>query len=474
MQENDIPFILLTNGGGLSEAARCEDLSSKLDFPIAPSQLVQSHTPAKLLAKTYETILVVGGEGENCRHIAEEYGFKNVFIPDDFYATDPGISPFSPSPPPIYARDVPKGTKIDAIFVFNDPRDWALSIQLIVDLQRSADGVYGTLAEPKSARHIPIFFTNNDLVWASQYHIPRLGQGAFRIAVQAVFQRFPEAFKSSAYSHILGKPTPATFQYAQQLLMRDLIAKVKETSPESELNEEVALEPAKVFGLPAAFASTPADTAATGEATPPPPADPPRAATPAGESTPLPPAGPVPAATPAGESSSSTQAEAANQPLLRPPKTPSILQRVYMIGDNPESDMAGLRRAGYPGAIWWGLLVRSGVWREPQDAKHAIAIVDDVLAAVDWAMENEQKINDGVALEAYPRNPQNLRNSLSRYKGTMTKRYTPVSSKAGAGTAKGGKSAGLEKKPDHAMEEAGGSAALGKKKLDGESSSDSD
>jgi len=454
LQENDIPFILLTNGGGLSEAARCEDLSSKLDFPIAPSQLVQSHTPAKLLAETYETILVVGGEGDNCRHIAEEYGFKNVFIPDDFYATDPGISPFSPSPPPIYARNVPKGTKIDAIFVFNDPRDWALSIQLIVDLLRSADGVYGTLAEPKSERHIPIFFTNNDLVWASQYDIPRLGQGAFRTAVQAVFQRFPEAFGTSAHSHILGKPTPATFQYAQQLLMRDLIAKLKEASPELELNEEVALEPAKVFGLPAAFASTPADTAVTGEATPPP-------------------ADPLPAATPAGESSSSTQAEAANQPLLRPPKTPSILQRIYMIGDNPESDMAGLKRAGYPGATWWGLLVRSGVWREPQDPKRPIAIVDDVLAAVDWAMENEQKINDGVALEAYPRYLQIRRNSLSRYKGTMTKRYTPSSGKAGAGTAKGGKSVGLEKKPDHAMEEAGGGAAL-EKKVDGESSSDSD
>ena len=454
LQENDIPFILLTNGGGLSDAARCENLSSKLDFPIAPSQLVQSHTPAKSLAETYETILVVGGEGENCRHIAEEYGFKNVFIPDDFYATDPGISPFSPSPPPIYARNVPKGTKIDAIFVFNDPRDWALSIQLIVDLLRSANGVYGTLAEPESKGHVPIFFTNNDLVWANQYDIPRLGQGAFRTAVQAVFQRFPESSKRSGLSNTLGKPTHGTFRYAQKLLMRDLIAKLKETSPELEFNEEVPLEPAKVFRLPAAFAGTPADTATAGEATPPPPAD------------------PVPAATPAGESSSSTAAEAANQPFLRPPKTPSILQRVYMVGDNPESDMAGLKRAGYRGTTWWGLLVRSGVWREPQNPKYPIAIVGDVLAAVDWAMENEQKINDGVALEAYPRYLQNRWNLLSQYEGT--KIYTPGSGKAGAGAAMSGRSAGLEEKPDHAMEEARDGGALGKKKVDGESNSDSD
>jgi len=461
LQENDIPFILLTNGGGLSEAARCEALSSKLDFPIAPSQLIQSHTPAKLLAETYETILVIGGEGENCRHIAEEYGFKNVFIPDDFYATDPDISPFSPSSPSSYARNVPKGTKIDAIFVFNDPRDWALSIQLVVDLMRSANGVYGTLADPQSKGHVPIFYTNNDLVWANKYDIPRLGQGAFKTAVQAVFQRFPEAYKNAASSHTLGKPTHTTFIYAQQLLMQNLIAKLKETSPELEFGEEAALEPSQVFRLPDAFTGAPADTATAGEATPHP-------------------ADPVPLATPAGESSPSTEAEATNR---RPPrlfKTPSILQRVYMIGDNPDSDMIGLKRAGYPDTTWWGLLVRSGVWREPQDHRFPIAIVDDVLAAVDWALENERKINDGVELKAYPRFLQSKRKTYHRRKGTSIKRDTPGSGKAGAVEAKGGDSAGLGKKPDHAMEEAKGASASAsgkeqkKKKADRESSSDSD
>ena len=438
MQENDIPFILLTNGGGLSEAARCEDLSSKLDFPIAPSQLVQSHTPTKSLAESYETILVIGGEGENCRQVAEEYGFKNVFIPDDFYATDPGISPFSTSPPPIYARNVPKGTKIDAIFVFNDPRDWALSIQLIVDLLRSADGVYGTLAGPGSGGRVPMFFTNDDLVWASQYDTPRLGQGAFRTAVQAVFKRFPEANRNPPPAQILGKPTRETFKYAQKLLMQDLITKLKETSSELEFNEEMAPEPAEAFKPSTSSTDTSADTAAAEEATPPPPAD------------------LIPAATPAGESSLSTEAKAANYPHPKPFKTPSILQRVYMIGDNPASDMIGLKGAGYPSTVWWGLLVRSGVWREPQDPRYPVAIVDDVLAAVDWAMENEQKINDGVEIEAYPRYLQSKRNIYARYKGTMVKRISP--GKAGAGEAKGGEGAGLEKK----------------KKADGESSSDSD
>ncbi|CAZ85713.1 unnamed protein product [Tuber melanosporum] len=377
LQENDIPFILLTNGGGISEVARCEDLSSRLDFPIAPSQLVQSHTPAKNYTKFYETILVVGGEGENCRKIAEEYGFKNVFIPDDFYATDPHISPFSTSPPPAYARNVPKGTKIDAIFVFNDPRDWALSTQVIIDFLRSDNGVYGTLAEPGHMKPVPTFFTNSDIVWASTYHMPRLGQGAFKEAVLSIFPRIPGA-TGGAHLRSLGKPTTPAFRYAQRLLEQNLVAKLKATSPEF---------------------------------------------------------------------------------------------RVYMIGDSPDSDIRGANRARINGTVWWSILVRSGVWREPYHAKSPIAIVDDVLAAVDWAMENEQKIKDGVALEKYPSNLRPGFRQLRR-KGLVRGSSPDSGGKVEVGDIGGEESARLEK-TDGAMKEKGDGALEGKR-ANGESGSHSD
>ena len=31
------------------------------------------------MAERYGTVLVVGGEGEKCRHVAEGYGFKDVW-----------------------------------------------------------------------------------------------------------------------------------------------------------------------------------------------------------------------------------------------------------------------------------------------------------------------------------------------------------------------------------------------------------
>jgi hypothetical protein len=50
-----VPYIFVTNGGGKTEAERCIQLSQQ-----------------------YNTVLVVGGEGEKCRLVAEGYGFKDV------------------------------------------------------------------------------------------------------------------------------------------------------------------------------------------------------------------------------------------------------------------------------------------------------------------------------------------------------------------------------------------------------------
>jgi len=175
-----------------------------------------------------------------------------------------------------------------------------------------------------------------------------------------------------------------------------------------------------------------------------------------------------------GEPSPETEAEAtgtpdaAIQPRRKQPKANSILKRVYMIGDNPESDILGANKTRRQGTVWWSLLVRSGVWREPQDTRNPIAIVDDVLAAVDWAMENEKKINDGVALEKYP-----LMGPRKQIKKLWFRTYTPGSSGAEVGKVEGEESSNSEK-TDSTMKKTKGGDTLEKKKVDGESGPDSD
>jgi ribonucleotide monophosphatase NagD (HAD superfamily) len=46
------------------------------------------------LAQKYMTVLVVGGEGEKCREVAEGYGFKEVITPGDIIKANSAVTPF--------------------------------------------------------------------------------------------------------------------------------------------------------------------------------------------------------------------------------------------------------------------------------------------------------------------------------------------------------------------------------------------
>ena len=75
LESQRIPFILLTNGGGKHESERVADLSGKLGVAIDTTMFIQSHTPfADMDQYKDKTVLVVGGEADNCRAVAEAYG----------------------------------------------------------------------------------------------------------------------------------------------------------------------------------------------------------------------------------------------------------------------------------------------------------------------------------------------------------------------------------------------------------------
>lgn len=94
-------------------------------------------------------------------------------------------------------------TPISAVFVFHDPRNWSLDIQIICDVIQSngiIGGPYNRIPadQQPQQRHegklevqvykpIELVFCNPDLLWRSEFDRPRLGQGAFRQAFQAVY-----------------------------------------------------------------------------------------------------------------------------------------------------------------------------------------------------------------------------------------------------------------------------------------------
>ncbi|KAF8859923.1 HAD-superfamily hydrolase [Acephala macrosclerotiorum] len=334
LHNNNIPFILLTNGGGKYESARVAELTDKLGVPLSEDNFVQSHTPFKQLVEGSEgvealkdkTIMVTGGDGDKCRKVAERYGFKNVIIPGDILMDNPTIWPFSqvftpyyqkihrPLPRPVDRANPTKSLKIDAIFVFNDPRDWALDSQIILDLLLSKQGILGTYSDKNGNTSLPnngwqqdgqpmLYFSNPDLFWASSYHLPRLGQGGFQASLQGVW----DVTTSGAVLErtTIGKPYPQTYRYAENVLNTYRMQLLGGTGARQ--------------------------------------------------------------------------------------KHVGRLQRVFMVGDNPESDIRGANEyESAHGTKWTSCLVKTGVFREGTKPAYAPkVIVDDVLAAVKWALRSE-------------------------------------------------------------------------------------
>jgi HAD superfamily hydrolase (TIGR01456 family) len=356
LQNHNIPFILLTNGGGKHEIERVSDISKSLALqkPLTVKNFIQSHTPIADFLHNFphpssaagdgsglpsdSTILVVGGESDNCRKVAETYGFHNVIAPGDIFVAYPEIWPFSkvfssyyksfacPLPRPINPSDPSNSLKIDAIFVFNDPRDWALDLQIILDVMLSNSGIIGTMSTKNGDKNLPnngfqqdnqppLYFSNPDLLWAAGWHLPRLGQGGFQYALEGVWKRLTDG--AELKSTVMGKPSSLTYAFAEKRLnsyRRDLVRDMlgEEQHSESEID------------LP-------------------------------------------------------------------------DLKKVYMVGDNPESDIMGANNYNNSphGTEWISMLVKTGVFKDKSaydfDGRPELrpkVIVEDVQRAVNWALQD--------------------------------------------------------------------------------------
>ncbi|KAK3323196.1 HAD-like domain-containing protein [Cercophora scortea] len=213
-----IPHIFLTNGSGKPEVARCEQLSKILHNPVSTDQFIQSHTPMRALAEYYNTVLVVGGEKYRCRDVAEEYGFKDIVVPNDIIAWDETVAPYRVFTEEERLESRPRDfskVHIEAILVFSDSRDYATDMQIIMDLLRSKNGLYGTVAEDPISQRIPIYFSQGDMLCPTEHPIPRMSQGAFRIGLEAMYRAITGVDLERV---VYGKPEMATYKYADEVM----------------------------------------------------------------------------------------------------------------------------------------------------------------------------------------------------------------------------------------------------------------
>ncbi|KAI8057972.1 HAD-like domain-containing protein [Syncephalis plumigaleata] len=218
-----LPHILLTNGGGVTEVEKAQQLSDKFNVKITADNLVLAHSPMRSLVDRYadKLILVVGGEGESCKRVAHQYGFRRVAQPNDIFLWNPSIWPFKTTNTWLPEEHIDFAKEpIHAIMMFHDGRDWGTELQVIMDVLLAKNGYIGTQRSMKDlSPQIPIYFSNPDLLWSNDFPVSRYAQGAFRVALEALYERITG--RKLEYT-LFGKPETVTYKYAEELLHRQL------------------------------------------------------------------------------------------------------------------------------------------------------------------------------------------------------------------------------------------------------------
>jgi len=361
-----VPYIFVTNGGGNPESERAKDLSKRLDCEINEEQIIQGHTPMKSLASLYKNVLVVGGVGDTCRKIAEGYGFENVYIPLDVMYWNPAVSPYytlSEEEKKICKKDVNfSKTKIDAILVFADSRNWAADEQIILELLLSKGGYMGTVS--KNYNQGPaLYFAHSDFIWSTDYKLSRYGMGALQVSIAALYK---ETTGKELKVTRFGKPQRGTFKFAKKVLSnwrRDVLEEYVEVLaeiPDGEDEDAVTKRLAKSInmgpmkkkcssrrGSNTSMSSTESDES--------------------------------------GDSDEGLTFRVMNA-IGRQIPQPST---VYFVGDTSDSD---IRFANSHDESWYSILVKTGVYQEGTVPKYQPKkIEDNVLEAVKFAIRREAK-----------------------------------------------------------------------------------
>ncbi|XP_037494720.1 uncharacterized CDP-alcohol phosphatidyltransferase class-I family protein C22A12.08c isoform X2 [Jatropha curcas] len=173
-----------------------------------------------------------------------EYGFKNVLSIDEYASYFDGIDPLaqyktwtrkqdakcSSASKQITTRDSVHSQRVQAAFIVSDSVDWSRDIQVLCDILRTG-GLPG-----REIGHQPhLYFANDDLAYQATFPSERLGMGAFRIALESIFNRIhTNALEYTSF----GKPNPFVFKNAETVLKQLVPSLHHSTNPVDHVNAE--------------------------------------------------------------------------------------------------------------------------------------------------------------------------------------------------------------------------------------------
>ncbi|CAH0040007.1 unnamed protein product [Clonostachys solani] len=257
-----VRYMCLADPGGTALEAETEHqfkerIKSNKDDRLFQGNIIHPHTPLRLMleeVKKNQVVYIAGRKPNKARNIAQSYGFKKVVTGADLLDQNLEMFPFDPlkvtgKKGRTKTQALPDGTstfkpstknkerepnlkrklKIDHIFVWNEPRDWFLEIQLIIDTLISQQGYIGTVSTKNGDTALAnngwlqdgqpkIWVNEEDFEFGTGYHLNRLSTGAFLEALKSVW-RAKTGCEDLEYEHV-GKLSGLTLEYAHDQILR--------------------------------------------------------------------------------------------------------------------------------------------------------------------------------------------------------------------------------------------------------------
>lgn len=250
LQQQRIPFVIVSRDTKVTEKEAADDLSSQLGVKIKPHSILLPQSPFRDFVGEYKdkVVLVLGGQGEKARGMALEYGFEHVMTSRDVAEMFDGLygkylrgsgrqskperagrrSGGTTQAHAAWKSALGKDIQISAIFVWWESDNWDLDTQLCVDLLLSDGGRIGTSYSadnnnndnkniPQLGRHAPnnqprLFICLTDTASRNGLRAPvRNG----RTWLETLMDRWAAATAAS--------PTPVALDYAYCGLGRDSV-----------------------------------------------------------------------------------------------------------------------------------------------------------------------------------------------------------------------------------------------------------
>jgi len=217
-QKAGVPYVFVTNGGGgLTEATYAAQFKEKVTSvaegadPAAPAPpinencMLLSYSPWKenLAPKLKnKRVLLIGDPKEKVLNVAASYGLTRVTHYEDYATMHATINPFrqarkagtshtavansaDASFNALSEKDLADDDPFCAILVMCDPYSWFEALQVCVDVLCSPRPIQ--LEFDPAAPPVPVHFSNPDVLWKTQHPFARFGQGAFKIALRALY-----------------------------------------------------------------------------------------------------------------------------------------------------------------------------------------------------------------------------------------------------------------------------------------------